>query len=203
MLKTNSTSTPPPETVPDNVAEEQQLEETKFSKKPVVFDLYSAFVSLPIAKDIKEELRKISDVMENVTTSFVEVGRVEEVLENDPDSYEDVGVDKETLNRVQPSIYASLAILGMALVVFLAIFIVCKMQQKQKYTYRNTFSRAVFQNPAIAARKLSNSSSLNTIMVNVVAAKTSRLDEFEAKSDIENDSLDGNDSWDSIPDYMK
>ncbi|XP_032687372.1 uncharacterized protein LOC116851747 [Odontomachus brunneus] len=124
-----------------------------------------------------------------------------------------VGEEKKTLSKVKPSIIASGAILGVTIVVFLAIFIVCRIRQKQKYIYRNTFSRAVFQGPVLAARKLSNSSSLSTVMVNVVATSTTKrpermeaqeaADEFDGKSDIDNDSLDANDSWETIPDYAK
>lgn len=120
---------------------------------------------------------------------------------------------RKTLSKVKPSIIASGAILGVTIVVFLAIFVVCRARQKQKYTYRNTFSRAVFQGPALAARKLSNSSSLSTVMVNVVATSTTRrpertetqeaVEEYDGKSDMDNDSLDANDSWETIPDYAK
>lgn len=121
--------------------------------------------------------------------------------------------EEKTLSKVKPSIIASGAILGVTIVVFLAIFIVCRIRQKQKYTYRNTFSRAVFQGPVLAARKLSNSSSLSTVMVNVVATSTTKrpermeaqevAEEFDGKSDMDNDSLDANDSWETIPDYAK
>ncbi|XP_072754994.1 uncharacterized protein [Anoplolepis gracilipes] len=121
--------------------------------------------------------------------------------------------ERKTLSHMKPSIIASGAILGVTIVVFLAIFIVCRIRQKQKYTYRNTFSRAVFQNPVMVARKLSNSSSLSTVMVNVVATSTTKrpertemqeaVEEFDGKSDMDNDSLDGNDSWETIPDYAK
>ncbi|XP_025268733.1 uncharacterized protein LOC105250145 isoform X2 [Camponotus floridanus] len=123
------------------------------------------------------------------------------------------GEERKTLSQMKPSIIASGAILGVTIVVFLAIFITCRIRQKQKYTYRNTFSRAVFQNPVMVARKLSNSSSLSTVMVNVVATSTTKrpertemqetVEEFDGKSDMDNDSLDGNDSWETIPDYVK
>ena len=121
--------------------------------------------------------------------------------------------EKHSISKIKPSIIASGAILGVTIVVFLGIFIACRIRQKQKYTYRNTFSRTVFQSPVVASRKLSNSSSLNTIMVNVVATSTTKRpektqspetdDEYDVKSDIENDSLDANDSWETIPEYMK
>ncbi|XP_066583977.1 uncharacterized protein [Prorops nasuta] len=123
------------------------------------------------------------------------------------------GNERKSASRVKPSIIASGAILGVTIVVFLAIFIACRVRQKQKYMYSNTFSRAVFQGPAMAARKLSNSSSLSTVMVNVVATSTAKrpdrndgreaIDHYQAKSDIDNDSLDANDSWETIPDYLK
>ncbi|XP_018359582.1 PREDICTED: uncharacterized protein LOC108758876 [Trachymyrmex cornetzi] len=123
------------------------------------------------------------------------------------------GEEKKTLSKVKPSIIASGAILGVTIVVFMAIFIVCRIRQKQKYTYRNTFSRAVFQGPVMAARKLSNSSSLSAVMVNVVATSTTKrpertetqesAEDFDSKSDMDNDSLDANDSWETIPDYAK
>ncbi|XP_033207370.1 uncharacterized protein LOC117166973 [Belonocnema kinseyi] len=121
--------------------------------------------------------------------------------------------ERNSISRVRPSIIASGAILGATIVGFLGIFIACRIRQKQKYTYRNTFSRAVFQSPILTTRKLSNSSSLNTIMVNVVATSTTKRpektgspetdDDYDHKSDIENDSLDANDSWETIPDFMK
>ncbi|XP_011689689.1 PREDICTED: uncharacterized protein LOC105451123 [Wasmannia auropunctata] len=121
------------------------------------------------------------------------------------------GEERKTLSKVKPSIIASGAILGVTIVVFLAIFVTCRIRQKQKYTYRNTFSRAVFQGPVMAARKLSNSSSLSAVMVNVVATSTTKRperteaqdEEFDNKSDMDNDSLDANDSWETIPDYAK
>ncbi|XP_043283733.1 uncharacterized protein [Venturia canescens] len=160
-------------------------------------------------------------------TNLVEIGVVEEIVEKSTPSEKEITVtnirtdystitkktsEKRNLSKVRPSIIASGAILGVTIVVFLAIFIVCRIKQKQKYTYRNTFSRSVFQGPAMTARKLSNSSSLNTIMVNVVATSTSKrperrdnheVEHFEAQGDIENDSLDANDSWETIPDFMK
>ncbi|KAM0730093.1 hypothetical protein ACS0PU_003970 [Formica fusca] len=149
-------------------------------------------------------------------------GYVKEIVKEEPHVidiktiYEETmsdGEERKTLSQMKPSIIASGAILGVTVVVFLAIFIVCRIRQKQKYTYRNTFSRAVFQNPVMMARKLSNSSSLSTVMVNVVATSTTKrpertemqetVEEFDGKSDIDNDSLDGNDSWETIPDYAK
>ncbi|XP_076662687.1 uncharacterized protein LOC143365956 [Andrena cerasifolii] len=164
----------------------------------------------------------------NDTPSVVQSGYVKEVMKQEPSSIdirtvygdtsnpvaeEEDDEKGKTLSKVKPSIIASGAILGVTIVVFLAIFIVCRIRQKQKYRYRNTFSRAVFQGPMLAARKLSNSSSLSTVMINVVATSTTKRPErneirepvgdADLKSDIDNDSLDANDSWETIPDYMK
>lgn len=163
----------------------------------------------------------------NDTSNIVESGFVKEIVKQEPSSIniqtvysetdnifdENESKSEKTLSRVKPTIIASGAILGVTLVVFLAIFIICRIRQKQKYRYKNTFSRAVFQGPVMAARKLSNSSSLSTVMVNVVATSTTKrpekteiqepAKEMDSKSDIDNDSLDANDSWETIPDYMK
>ncbi|KAK9307574.1 hypothetical protein QLX08_002182 [Tetragonisca angustula] len=164
----------------------------------------------------------------NDTSNVVESGFVKEIVKQEPSSIDIQAVYGKTgnildedesrskkgksLSKVKPSIIASGAILGVTLVVFLAIFIVCRIRQKQKYRYKNTFSRAVFQGPVMTARKLSNSSSLSTVMVNVVATSTTKRPEknenqkpteMDSKSDIDNDSLDANDSWETIPDYMK
>lgn len=164
----------------------------------------------------------------NDTSNIVESGFVKEIVKQEPSSIDIQAVYGKTgnildedesrskkgksLSKVKPSIIASGAILGVTLVVFLAIFIVCRIRQKQKYRYKNTFSRAVFQGPVMTARKLSNSSSLSTVMVNVVATSTTKRPEknenqepteMDSKSDIDNDSLDANDSWETIPDYMK
>ncbi|XP_076752997.1 uncharacterized protein LOC143424664 [Xylocopa sonorina] len=165
----------------------------------------------------------------NDSSNVMESGFVREVVKQEPNSIDIQTVYSETSNvlvddenrsekgkalmKVKPSIIASGAILGVTLVVFLAIFIICRIRQKQKYRYRNTFSRAVFQGPMMAARKLSNSSSLSTVMVNVVATSTTKRPErnetiesqkeMDSRSDIDNDSLDANDSWETIPDYMK
>ncbi|CAK9801390.1 hypothetical protein ANTQUA_LOCUS2824 [Anthophora quadrimaculata] len=167
----------------------------------------------------------------NDTSNVIESGFVKEVVKEEPSSIDIQTIYSETnnifdkdensaekgrtLSKVKPSIIASGAILSMTLVVFLAIFIICRIRQKRKYRYRNTFSRAVFQGPVMAARKLSNSSSLSTVMVNVVATSTTKRPnrneiqeptkdrEMNSKSDIDNDSLDANDSWETIPDYMK
>jgi len=158
-------------------------------------------------------------------SSEFHAGYVEEIVREEPNIIDVSAVygetisstndreEKKTLSKVKPSIIASGAILGVTIVVFLAIFIVCRIRQKQKYTYRNTFSRAVFQGPVMAARKLSNSSSLSAVMVNVVATSTTKrpertemqeaVEEFDSKSDMDNDSLDANDSWETIPDYAK
>lgn len=177
---------------------------------------------------INEEEETI--VRSNNSANEFRAGYVEEITRENPNTvsirtvYDDeivssandesvVGEEKKTLSKVKPSIIASGAILGVTIVVFLAIFIVCRIRQKQKYIYRNTFSRAVFQGPVLAARKLSNSSSLSTVMVNVVATSTTKrpermetqeaAEEFDGKSDMDNDSLDANDSWETIPDYAK
>lgn len=181
----------------------------------------------PEARQVLEDQIVKTDSSSEDTTSFVEVGFVEQILSDDSTaagnledtnastnySSDTIGEDRKISSKVRPSIIASGAILGVTIVVFLAIFIVCRIRQKQKYTYRNTFSRAVFQGPVMTARKLSNSSSSNTIMGNVVATSTAKRperretqeieDDFEFKSDIENDSLDANDSWETIPDFMK
>ncbi|TGZ52643.1 uncharacterized protein [Temnothorax longispinosus] len=183
-------------------------------------------VKLPVDNDnasvvvIDEEKTLRSDN----STEF-HAGYVEEIVKEEPNvidiktavygetvSNTNDGEEKKTLSKVKPSIIASGAILGVTIVVFLAIFIVCRIRQKQRYTYRNTFSRAVFQGPVMAARKLSNSSSLNAVMVNVVATSTTKrpertetqeaVEDFD-KSDMDNDSLDANDSWETIPDYAK
>ncbi|KAK1132207.1 hypothetical protein K0M31_016329 [Melipona bicolor] len=164
----------------------------------------------------------------NDTSNVVESGFVKEIVKQEPSSIDIQAVYGKTgnildedesrskkgksLSKVKPSMIASGAILGVTLVGFLAIFIVCRIRQKQKYRYKNTFSRAVFQDPVMTARKLSNSSSLSTVMVNVVATSTTKRPEknenqepteMDSKSDIDNDSLDANDSWETIPDYMK
>lgn len=163
---------------------------------------------------------------DNSSSEFHQVGSVEEIVREEPNTIDIRTIYDETISSkndgekilpkgLKPSIIASGAILGVTLVVFLAIFIVCRIKQKQKYTYRNTLSRAVFQGPVMAARKLSNSSSLSTVMVNVVATSTTKrpdrtemqeansAEEFDSKSDMDNDSLDANDSWETIPDYAK
>ncbi|XP_011635616.1 uncharacterized protein LOC105426195 [Pogonomyrmex barbatus] len=158
-------------------------------------------------------------------SSEFHAGYVEEIVKEEPNTVDiktvygetmsgmNSGEERKTLSKVKPSIIASGAILGVTIVVFLAIFVVCRIRQKQKYTYRNTFSRAVFQGPMLAARKLSNSSSLSAVMVNVVATSTTKrperaetqeaAEDFDGKSDMDNDSLDANDSWETIPDYAK
>ena len=216
--------------------------ERNFRKNVQLLELLSGFDSLPFSirpelteSPVSTEVTKIpnepedSRVTENsvqkkleLPTGLVEIGVVEEIVKDDSIPVEDLkdtfvsadipGEERKVLSKVRPSIIASGAILGVTLVVFMAIFIVCRIRQKQKYTYRNTFSRTVFQGPVMTARKLSNSSSLNTIMVNVVATSTTKRPERHEqqeididfdKSDIDNDSLDGNDSWDTIPDFMK
>ncbi|XP_017881287.1 uncharacterized protein LOC108625637 [Ceratina calcarata] len=165
----------------------------------------------------------------NDSSNLMESGFVKEIVKEEPNSIDIQTLYSETndilrenkeknengkiFSKVKPSIIASGAILGVTLVVFLGIFIICRIRQKQKYRYRNTFSRAVFQGPMLTARKLSNSSSLSTVMVNVVATSTAKrpdkteaqetVKEIDSRADIDNDSLDANDSWETIPDYMK
>lgn len=182
---------------------------------------------LPVDNDnasvvlVDEETKIVGADKANSSGKF-HAGYVEEVVREEPNVIDirtiygermSDGEERKTLSQMKPSIIASGAILGVTIVVFLAIFIVCRIRQKQKYTYRNTFSRAVFQNPVMMARKLSNSSSLSTVMVNVVATSTTKrpertemqetAEDFDGKSDMDNDSLDGNDSWETIPDYAK
>lgn len=152
------------------------------------------------------------DVDDEITTTFK--------LPNDFESFDDN--KQKIIDKIKPSIYASIAILVMTIIGFFGIFIICKIRQKQKYIYSNAFSRGVFHTPVINPRKLSNSSSLNTIMVNVVTTtgingrkfgdncrremqemNHSFDGDYEGRSDIDNDSLDANDSWDTIPDFMK
>ncbi|EZA62036.1 hypothetical protein DMN91_007874 [Ooceraea biroi] len=154
------------------------------------------------------------------TSDEFHAGYVEEIVRKEPNVVRTIhsetrndAEENKTLSRVKPSIIASGVILGVTIVVFLAIFAVCRIRQKQRYTYRNTFSRTVFQSSIAAARKLSNSSSLSAVMVNVAATSTTRrpertemqetVEEFDSKSDMDNDSLDANDSWETIPDYAK
>lgn len=201
------------EEIRDNVADEQRVSEHEKEvpdEAREIFNIFTAFDTVPFETQPDEEKK-------NGSMAVVEVGRVEEILDESgtlSEVFKTVESDVEEaafFSRMTPSIIASGAILGVTLLVFAMIFFVCRTQQKQKYTYRNTFSRSVFQSPAMAARKLSNSSSLNTIMVNVVATSTAKKPErhldiesdYDVKSDIENDSLDGNDSWDTIPDFMK
>lgn len=164
-----------------------------------------------------EENREI--VRSDNTSDEFHAGYVEEIVGEEPNIVRTIysettnGEENETLSRVKPSIIASSVILGVTIIVFLAIFVVCRIRQKQRYTYRNTFSRTVFQTPITTARKLSNSSSLSAVMVNIAATSTTRrpertemqetVDEFDSKSEMDNDSLDANDSWETIPDYAK
>lgn len=207
---------------------------TTFGSLPFARDVQRQFkteadrelrVQLPVDNDnasvvvIDEE-----KTLRSNNSSEFHAGYVEEIVKEEPNvidiktavygetmSSANGGGEKKTLSKVKPSIIASGAILGVTIVVFLAIFIVCRIRQKQRYTYRNTFSRAVFQGPVMAARKLSNSSSLSAVMVNVVATSTTKRPErteeagedFDDKSDMDNDSLDANDSWETIPDYAK
>lgn len=209
---------------------------TTFNSLPFVKDVQRQFGTveidtnkfenkLPIDNDnasvvlVDEETKVVG--ADNSSNQF-HAGYVKEVVREEPNVIDiktiygeamNDGEERKTLSQMKPSIIASGAILGVTIVVFLAIFIICRIRQKQKYTYRNTFSRAVFQNPVMVARKLSNSSSLSTVMVNVVATSTTKrpertemqetVEEFDGKSDMDNDSLDGNDSWETIPDYVK
>ena len=169
----------------------------------------------------EEPSSNLSEKRNNSVIS-IEDGRVQQIVNDISNTFNKIyrlnadegkSEERDSTSRVRPSIIASGAILGVTIVVFLGIFIACRIRQKQKYTYRNTFSRAVFQSPVLTTRKLSNSSSLNTIMVNVVATSTTKRpekpgspetdDDYDFKSDIENDSLDANDSWETIPDFIK
>lgn len=164
-----------------------------------------------VAPDNSSELHAgyVEEIAKGIAPNTIEI----RTIYDETASRASGGDERKTLSRMRPSIIASGAILGVAIVVFLAIFIVCRIRQKQRYTYRNTFSRAVFQGPVMAARKLSNSSSLSTVMVNVVATSTAKrpermetqevAEEFDGKCDMDNDSLDANDSWETIPDYAK
>ncbi|XP_078040542.1 uncharacterized protein LOC144471862 [Augochlora pura] len=212
---------------------------TTFGSLPIAKDIQRKFAD----EFNREERRKVAGdgndldiavannreiVGANKTANTIQSGFVKEIVKQEPSSIDirtiysetDVFNDDEdksekgrALSKIRPSIIASGAILGVTIVVFLAIFITCRIRQKQKYRYRNTFSRAVFQGPMLAARKLSNSSSLSTVMVNVIATSTTKRPEkhdtverardMDTKSDIDNDSLDANDSWETIPDYMK
>ncbi|XP_017758484.1 PREDICTED: uncharacterized protein LOC108549566 [Eufriesea mexicana] len=214
---------------------------TTFGSLPFIKDIQQDFVDQYNTEDKEKLLVQnsnlgmvfINNAAETIdindTSNVVQSGFVKEIVKQEPSSIdiqtiysktsnildedENKSEKGKTLSKVKPSIIASGAILGVTLVVFLAIFIVCRIRQKQKYRYRNTFSRAVFQGPVMAVRKLSNSSSLSTVMVNVVATSTTKrpeknetqesIGEMDSKSDIDNDSLDANDSWETIPDYMK
>jgi len=207
-----------------------------------IVDLLTMFGSLPFAKDAhrqfgtevdnEEEAKppidnddalligdKDNTVRLNTSNKFHD-GYVEEIVKEQPNIVKTIysetisnEEENKTLLRLKPSIITSSVILGVTIIVFFAIFIVCRIRQKQRYIYRNTFSRTVFQSPITAARKLSNSSSLSTVMVNVAATSTTRrpertemqetVEEFDSKSDMDNDSLDANDSWETIPDYAK
>ncbi|XP_029051449.2 uncharacterized protein LOC114880037 isoform X2 [Osmia bicornis bicornis] len=222
-------------------AEKEDVEEQQHHRTAEIIDLLTTFASMPFVKDIqrdfvreyaeKDEMKlPIENNSENIVFqnnhTVIQSGYVKEIIQEKPDSIgirtnfdetdtkQTINEKRKTLSNVKPSIIASGAILGLTIVVFLAIFIVCRIRQKQKYRYRNTFSRAVFQAPVLTARKLSNSSSLSTVMVNVVATSTTKRPEknqtdqpvaemMDSKSDIDNDSLDANDSWETIPDYMK
>ncbi|CAL7943717.1 unnamed protein product [Xylocopa violacea] len=215
---------------------------TTFGSLPFMKDIQRDFAGQYDNENKREQSRKSTNnlgmmfinneaktIRVNDSSNVMESGFVREVVKQEPNSIDIQTVYSETSNvlvedenrsekgkallKVKPSIIASGAILGVTLVVFLAIFIICRIRQKQKYRYRNTFSRAVFQGPMMAARKLSNSSSLSTVMVNVVATSTTKRPErnetlesqkeMDSRSDIDNDSLDANDSWETIPDYMK
>uniref|UniRef100_A0A6V7M3V5 Uncharacterized protein n=1 Tax=Bracon brevicornis TaxID=1563983 RepID=A0A6V7M3V5_9HYME len=155
--------------------------------------------------DEDELIEKLTKIHKNVETSTKQSSFGINNVTNDE--------EVKTLSKVKPSIIASGTILGITIIGFLLILIILKIRQKQRYTYGNAFPRTVFQVPVMNTRKLSSSSS-NTIMVNVVATSTVRKqgkremeethnDIYDYKSDMENDSLDANDSWDTIPDFMK
>ncbi|KAL2746979.1 uncharacterized protein V1477_005349 [Vespula maculifrons] len=202
-----------------------------------ITELFNTFTSLSFGKDpeqrisknIEETLNKktiddesinivqrehTKEIIENnteVDISLIYKGSTNDVKLDDYDENEDRG---KSLSKIKPSIIASGAILGVTIVVFLAIFVTCRIRHKQKYRYRNSFPRTVFQSPIATARKLSNTSSLNNIMVSVVATSTTKRSEkndsqqtsggdYDPKCDIDNDSLDANDSWETIPDYIK
>lgn len=125
------------------------------------------------------------------------------------------GQDKRLkLTSLRSTIIAIAVIFGITVAAFVVIYSICKIRQKQNYMSQNAFSRTVFQTPIMPARKLSNSSSLNTIMVNVVTTAQAQNmlksraaaelgGDYEFRCEMENDSLDANDSWRSIPDFMK
>ncbi|KAK2588676.1 hypothetical protein KPH14_001575 [Odynerus spinipes] len=199
-----------------------------------VTELFTTFKSLPFGKDYEEGILKNIDETSSKKdivneSNIVQSGYSKEIVENDLTTnvntvydiiasdkkrYEDYNEDRDrSLSKIKSSIIASGVILGVTIVVFLAIFVTCRIRHKQKYRYRNSFPRTVFQSPMTTARKLSNTSSLNNIMVNVVATSTAKRSErndsqqvnseYDPKCDIDNDSLDANDSWETIPDYMK
>lgn len=222
---------------------EREATELENSRRAVeIVDLLTTFGSLPFAADVRRQFGSEFDNEEaeaqaptiNDNASVVLIADEETVVRSSGNTsnafdgyveepevvrsiYSETASDEEEdrtpLSRVKPSIIASGVILGVTIVVFMAIFVVCRIRQKQRYRYRNTFSRTVFQGPIAAARKLSNSSSLSAVMVNVAATSTTRrperpemqetVDEFDSKSDMDNDSLDANDSWETIPDYAK
>ncbi|XP_034938618.1 uncharacterized protein [Chelonus insularis] len=178
-----------------------------------------------VNEEVLDVIMKEKDLNDReILVKSPEVGSVEEIIkkfeaeESTSTTESDLAhsiheKERKTLSKVKPSIIASGVILGMTIVGFLALFITCRIRQKQRYMYKNTFSKAVFQAPVMNGRKLSNSSSLNTIMVNVVATSTTKRtvqqetqeveETFDCKSDIDHDSLDANDSWETIPDFMK
>ncbi|XP_035718283.1 uncharacterized protein LOC118439996 isoform X1 [Vespa mandarinia] len=199
-----------------------------------ITELFNTFTSLSfdkdqeqrISKNIEETLNK--KTIDDESINIVQSDYAKEMIQNNTEvdinviykgSINEVKHDEnedrgKSLSKIKSSIIASGAILGVTIVVFFAIFIACRIRHKQKYRYRNSFPRTVFQSPIATARKLSNTSSLNNIMVSVVATSTTKRSEkndsqqnnsgdYDPKCDIDNDSLDANDSWETIPDYIK
>ncbi|XP_044008847.1 putative uncharacterized protein DDB_G0292292 [Aphidius gifuensis] len=218
---TSTTTTSKPEEIIDLLPIKNDNNSLEF------VDILNAFDSLPFA--IKNSTNNETKIIDNYDDN-----NDNEILKNIKNNYIDINDDiidfkynyknnNNNINydKIRPSIYASIAILVMTIIGFLCIFIIFKIRQKQKYIYNNAFSRSVFNTPTINARKLSNTSSLNTIMVNVVTTSTGKKQhvhdnkremkeinhsydgDYDLKSDIDNDSLDANDSWETIPEFMK
>ncbi|KAI4495746.1 hypothetical protein M0802_008369 [Mischocyttarus mexicanus] len=208
------------ESIKDYSKKEHEEDPNRFIE---ITELFNTFASSSfnknqderLSENIKETLnkKKMHDVQSDteVDVNVIYEGSRNDAKHNDYDENENRG---KSLSKIKPSIIASGAILGVTIVVFLAIFVACRIRHKQKYRYRNSFPRTVFQSPIATARKLSNTSSLNNIMVNVVATSTTKRTEkndlqqtssndYDPKCDIDNDSLDANDSWETIPDYIK
>ncbi|KAI4491631.1 hypothetical protein M0804_003023 [Polistes exclamans] len=215
--------------IKDHSKKEHEEDPNRFIE---ITELFNTFTSSSFGKNqdqrlsenIRETLNnnKINDVKNDYATKMirndteVDVNVVYEGSRNNVkyDDYDENEDREKSLSKIKPSIIASGAILGVTIVVFLAIFVTCRIRHKQKYRYRKSFPRTVFQSPIATARKLSNTSSLNNIMVSVVATSTTKRTEkndmqqtssndYDPKCDIDNDSLDANDSWETIPDYIK